>query len=156
MRTSSALKPLLHRFLGLSFTPRHTACMASLPPSCPPPAEAPPHDEMPANPECLRLHAQRQTDEVGWLTSLQQDVEDQTLRVQLRLAQVRQELSADPAKRALQEQLRVLQWQQRTLNERQPQVAQRLHDAQGRLAAGMREWLESMPEANTLQSHGNH
>ena len=58
---------------------------------------APPrwHDEAPGV-ALQRLHAEmlQPADQVGWLTSLQKDVEDQSIRVQLRLDQAKRELAA--------------------------------------------------------------
>jgi len=99
-----------------------------------------------------RLHAEmrQHTDEVGWLTAIQEDVEDQSLRVRLRLARAKQDLAAgragagpvfgSEALRAIQEQVTVLEWQQRALGERRQQVAQRLQEALRRLA-GAQGWL---------------
>lgn len=114
---------------------------------------APPvrHDEPPAV-ALQRLHAEmrQHADEVGWLTSFQEDVEDQSLRVQLRLARAKQDLAAgqegacltscSEGLRTIQEQVAVLEWRQRALGERRLQVAQRLQEARRRLA-GAQGWL---------------
>ena len=109
------------------------------------------HDEPPAM-ALQRLHAElrQHADEVGWLTSFQEDIEDQSIRVQLRLARAKQDLAAGQGGtclttcteglRAIHEQVAVLEWRQRALGERRLQVAQRLQEAQRRLA-GAQGWL---------------
>lgn len=115
-----------------------------------------------------RAEMQQHADEVGWLTSFQKDVEDQSIRVQLRLARAKQDLAAGqegacPASclerlRTIQEQVAVLEWRQRALGERRLQVTQRLQEAQRRLA-GAQGWLGKREPGNapaTLQGAGSH
>lgn len=108
---------------------------------------APPrwHDEAPGV-ALQRLHAEmlQPADQVGWLTSLQKDVEDQSIRVQLRLDQAKRELAAGQdntcrapctqALRAIREQVAVLEQRQRALGERRLQAARQLQEARHRLA----------------------
>lgn len=108
---------------------------------------APPrwHDAAPGM-ALQRLHAEmaQPADQVGWLTSLQKDVEDQSIRVQLRLDQAKRDLAAGQdgacrvpcaqAIRAIREQVAVLERRQRTLGERRLQAARHLQEALHRLA----------------------
>lgn len=71
-------------------------------------------------------------DQVGWLSSLQKDVEDQTERVLKRLIQAEKELADQPpaaSLRQVQEQVDLLSWRHRALGERQQAVAQMLREA---------------------------
>lgn len=144
MRTSLALKPLLHRLFGFSFMPQRAerAVPTTLPVLLAPggPQPSGPGEAL----QCPVAQRQRHADEVGWLTSLYKDIEDQSARVQLRLERAKQDLAAGqesaprPActqgRRAIQEQVAVLTWRQQALGECAQQVAQRLQEARYRLA----------------------
>lgn len=97
-----------------------------------------------------RLHAAvlKAADQVGWLCSLQKDVEDQTTRVRDRLIEAEKELAGKqqaaglrqqpevrPAElRIIQEQVAMLSWWHDALGERQQEVAQTLQEARNNLA----------------------
>lgn len=112
-----------------------------------------------AGPQHLHADVLKAADQVGWLSSLQKDVEDQTARVLNRLTQAQRELAdkqraagprqqseirpvepaataaSTPAElRQIQEQVDMLSWRHRTLGERQQKVAQMLQEARNDLA----------------------
>lgn len=85
----------------------------------------------------VQADLQKAADQVGWLSSLQKEVEDQTDRVLKRLIQAEKDLAGKPPAaglRQLQEQADLLSWRHRALGERQQAVAQMLQEARHDLA----------------------
>lgn len=166
MRTSLALKPLLHRLFGFSFMPQRAERAARMDVSIlrAPPAEPQPTGPVDA-PQCPDTQRQRHADEVGWLTSLQQDIEDQSARVTLRLERVKEDLAAGQAGaprhgsqqnlRAIQAQVAALKWRQQALAERGQQVALRLQEARQRLA-GLQGRRDCGDPAHARLAHQGH
>jgi hypothetical protein len=118
----------------------------SLPPALPTPSPT-------AERQRLQAEVQKVTDQVGWLSSLRKDVEDQTARVRDRLTRAEQEwenkelanrqlggkqpaaaaASASAELRQIKEQVALLSWRYDQLGERQQAVAQMLEEARNDL-----------------------